>query len=299
MRISQLALAVGILFFVEKFLNSCISVAEAVPFPVEVPFMRLATGTITSTILEKLLGLGTENKAKCALSLTNNLMSYRLIDPFIFLEHGEHSIPVPVRIQTNSTVETLFQGASENTDSSGLLFYKVETTEHFLVIFWKVSGPKKLSTYVENRFYVDMIKAISFSDKQQSLQKLYEERKSYSEKLGSFMVKTISVPVVGVRVSDRPKITIRAQMTTEKDGKLTVALSDNLSPINQPQLYKREPVTTTLALGIASSVLNVVFKKVYDNYLVQYLTSDMFLEKGCFKQVIPNFLTNMSFIYCI
>ena len=228
-------------------------------FPFEKPFLNLATGTIMDTIFDKFLGLASDEKPKCALSLTNNLTSYRLVDPFVYLEHGEHPMPVPVKIEIGSTIDTVFEAADPKKDTSGLVFYNIEKTGHYLVIFWKVSGPQAGSMYSGNRFYVDIIKANEFSDQEKTLNSLYLLRKSFSEKKENPLVDSTSLDILGVKISQRPKITYQAQMTTEKDGKLTVVLTESttLSP-----LQKRVAVSTTVGVAFATKVLNVIFKKV-------------------------------------
>lgn len=259
MKFLRSALAVSTFFLLDKFFSYFLSVAVAQQFPFEKPFLNLATGTITNTIFDKFLGLGINDRPKCALSLSNNLTRYRLIDPFVYLEHGEHPMPVPVRVESGSTIETLFEAADVSKDTSGLLFYKIEKTGHFLVIFWKVSGPQTLSLYSENRFYVDILNANQVSDNEETLKRLYLDRKQFSENRENPLVRTISVDVLGTKARERPKITYRAQMTTEKDGKFTIILTESTT---LPQLHKRVALSTTLGVALATKVLNVIFKKV-------------------------------------
>ena len=211
------------------------------------------------TIFDKFLGLDSDEKPKCALSLTNNLTNYRLVDPFVYLEHGEHPMPVPVKMEIGSTIDTVFEAADPKKDTSGLLFYNIEKTGHYLVIFWKVSGPQVGSMYSGNRFYVDFITANEFSDQEKTLNSLYLLRKSFSEKKENPLVVSTSLDILGVKISQRPKITYHAQMTTEKDGKLTILLTESttLSP-----LQKRVALATTVGVAFATKVLNVIFKKV-------------------------------------
>ena len=259
MKFLRSALAVSTLFLLDKFFSHFLSVVAAQQFPFEKPFLNLATGTITNTIFEKFLGLGINDRPKCALSLSNNLTRYRLIDPFVYLEHGEHPMPVPVKVESGSTIETLFEAADVKKDTSGLLFYSIEKTGHFLVIFWKVSGPQPLSLYSENRFYVDILNANKVTEKEETLKRLYLQRKQFSEKSENPLVQTIPVDVLGTKLSERPKITYRAQMTTEKDGKLTIVLTESAAV---SQLHKRVALSTTIGVALATKVLNVVFKKV-------------------------------------
>lgn len=250
-----------------KFVQSTLSVSilsfffgvVIAQFPFEKPFLNLATGTIMDTIFDKFLGLGSDEKPKCALSLTNNLTNYRLVDPFVYLEHGGHTMPVPVKIEIGSTMDTVFEAADAKKDTSGLVFYNIEKTGHYLVIFWKVSGPQAMAMYSGNRFYVDILKANEFSDQEKTLNSLYLLRKSLSEKKKNPLVDSKSVDILGVKTSQRPTITYQAQMTTEKDGKLTVLLTESatLSP-----LHKRVAASTIVGVAFATKVLNVIFKKV-------------------------------------
>ena len=196
MQVLRIALAINILFLVDKCFNHFPSAAEAQRFPVERPFIGLATGTITSSFLAKLLHIEDEDKPKCALSISNMLTKYRLINPLLYLVHGENPMPVPLKIETNSTVDTLFEAAAGKKDTSGLLFYEIETIPHFLVIFWKVTGPTTAGSYTSNRFYVDFITGEKFRFfNEEFLKKIYLERKSYSEQTNEasdFNVKAVS-----------------------------------------------------------------------------------------------------------
>jgi hypothetical protein len=253
---------------VDKLPNHISPLADAMRFPFETPLVGLATGTLTSTILEKFLHVGGKTKATCALSLENQLTSYRLTDPVLFMEHGENPMPVPLKIATNSTTEIVFEAAGDKDDTSGLLFYKIETTGHLLRIFWKVSGSAVLSKYTSNRFDVEIIRPEKFFDNEKSLQALYSEVKAYSEPTERANAFTVTDPPILLRVPGRSatkdplKITIRTQMSTGKDGKLSVSISDNLSNATQTPLHKRAAIETTVALGLMSTVLNVMFKKV-------------------------------------
>ena len=255
----RLALAMSILLFADKYFNH--SKVEAQQFPFEKPFIDLATGSIKNTILEKFSGLKpVENKPFCAFSIGNNLTSYRLLDPFVYLKHGEHPMPVPVRIETNSTAETFFQASGESKDTAGLLFYEIEKTAHILVIYWKISGPKTLQKFKKNRFNVRLIKTEKFCDLENSLEKLYNEIAGYSHDIENLMEKTISVHVPGEPARDAPEITIRAQITTEKHAKFAITLSDNLPSVT-PSLHKRA-IPTSIALGIARFVFGLAVDKV-------------------------------------
>lgn len=278
MKIPQLALAVSILFLVNKYFTDFSPVALAQDIPYERPLLKLATGSIPTTLFKKVMRLGGDEKPKCALSLSNNLTRLRLIDPLVYLEHGEHPIPVPVKIETTSTIETVFEAAATTKDTSGLLFYTIEGTGNLLVIFWKVSGPQAWKTYSDNRFFVDIIKANKFSDKEATLKILYNERKSFADVNENPLVRSVSVDVLGTKISERPTVAYRAQMTTEKDSILNVVLTDSLSVSH----LQRRSVTalTTVGLGLAVTIVNVLFKQVI------YI----------FKQEIP-FIINNFFIF--
>ena len=257
----------NILFMFNQFFDHVPPLANAQRFPFEKPFIGLATGTLTSKILEKLLNVEEQERPKCALSLNNQLTSYRLTDPLLFLGHGENPMPVPLTIGTNSTVETIFEAAGEGKDTSGLLFYKMETTGHYLKIFWKISGPTKLKTLTPNRFDVGIVEAKNFRGDEKSLQDLYTTTKAYSDQMteaSDFSVTEKLLAIPGRSVIKNPlKITVRVQMTTEKDAKLTVDLSDNLSPATPPpQLHKRVAPATLVGTSLMSTVLGVMFKKV-------------------------------------
>ena len=266
MQVLQLAFAVNILFMVDKFFGHIPPVAVAQRFPFEKPFVGLATGTLTSTILEKLLHVEEQERPKCALSLENQLTSYRLTDPVLYLEHGENPMPVPLKIETDSTVEMIFEAAAGGKDTSGLLFYKIEKTEHYLRIFWKISGPSRLSRYSPNRFNIKIITPADFSDEESKLQAMYVSTKAYSErttKASEFTVTETTVNVRGRSVIRNPlKIKIHAQMTTEKDAKFTVSITDNLSPATQTQLDRRAVTGTLAGTALITTALGVVFKKV-------------------------------------
>ena len=257
MKIPQLALAVCIVFLVDKCFIHFSPVALAQDIPYERPLLKLATGSIPTTIFKKVMRLGDDEKPKCALSLSNNLTRHRLIDPLVYLEHGEHPIPVPVKIETNSTIETVFEAAATTKDTSGLLFYTIEGTGNHLVIFWKVSGPQAWKTYSDNRFFVDIMKANKFSDKEATLKILYNERKSFADVNENPLVRSVSVDVLGTKISERPTVAIRAQMTTEKDSILNVVLTNSLSVSH---LQRRS--VATVGLGLAVTIVNVLFKQV-------------------------------------
>ena len=259
MDILRLALAMSILLFGDKYFNH--SKAEAQQFPFEKPFINLATGSIKNTFLEKFSTLKpVENKPFCALSIGNNLTSYRLLNPFVYLKHGEHSMPVPVRIETNSTAETFFQAKGESKKTAGLLFYEIEKTGHFLVIFWKVTGPKLLQWFKRNRFYAHLIKTEKFCKVENSIEKLYKEIEANTKNnTVNAKVKTISVELPGVPEGGY-KITVRAQMTTEKHAKFAITLSDNLPSVT-PSLHKRA-ILTSAATGIARFVFGLAVEKV-------------------------------------
>ncbi|CAB4008777.1 Hypothetical predicted protein [Paramuricea clavata] len=209
------------------------------------------------------------------------LTKYRLINPLLYLVHGENPMPVPLKIETNSTVDTLFEAAAGKKDTSGLLFYEIETIPHFLVIFWKVTGPTTAGSYTSNRFYVDFIAGEKFRFfNEEFLKKIYLERKSYSEQTNEasdFNVKAVPLIVPGTPALNRLKITIRAQMTTEKDSKLTVEINDNLSPVAASQLYRRATPATLIGLGLASTFLNLVFKHM-TKYIPSQETGTILLE---------------------
>ena len=276
MQVLRIALAINILLLVEKCFNHFPSVAEALQFPVERPFIGLATGTITSSLLGKLLHVENQDKPKCALSISNMLTKYRLINPFVYLEHGENPMPVPFKIETNSTVDTLFEAAAERKDTSGLLFYKIEQTPYFFVIFWKVTGPSIVGSYTSNRFSVDFIAAEKFSFKEESLKNIYRRNENPNEK-SHFKVHTVPLPVLGTPIRNILKITFRAQMTTGKDAILTVEINDNLSPITAPQLYRRATPATLIGLGLTSTLLNFVFKHI-TKYIPSQETGTISLE---------------------
>ena len=130
-------------------------------------------------------------------------------------------------------------------------------------IFWKISGPTKLTTYTPNRFNVKIIEFKStdkFLDNEQSLKALYTTIKEYSEDaiiISDTPIKSVGRPTV--------QITIRAQMTTEKTGKLSVSLNDNLPPIVSTPLHRRAVTGTALGISLVTTALNVVFKKVCYN----------------------------------
>jgi hypothetical protein len=251
---------------VDKFFGHIPPVAVAQRFPFEKPFVGLATGTLTSTILEKLLHVDEQERPKCALSLENQLTSYRLTDPVLYLEHGENPMPVPLKIETDSTVEMIFEAAGEGKDTSGFLFYKIETTEHYLRIFWKISGPTKLSTYTPNRFDVQILESKKFFDNEKSLEASYNDIKAISEKTteaSDFTVTETLVRIPGNSAIKNPlKITLRAEMTTEKDAKFTVSISDNLLPATPTQLHRRAVTGTLAGTALISTALGVMFKKV-------------------------------------
>ena len=90
--------------------------------------LRLGLAVNILFIVNQFLGVDEQERPKCALSLNNQLTSYRLTDPILYIEHGENPMPVPLTIGTDSTVETIFEAAGERKDTSGLLFYKIETT---------------------------------------------------------------------------------------------------------------------------------------------------------------------------
>ena len=82
-------------------------------------------------------------------------------------------MPVPVKIETGSTIETLFEAADSKKNTSGLVFYNIEKNRAFFSTFWKVSGPQIGAMYSGTRFYVDILKANEFSDQEKALNRLY------------------------------------------------------------------------------------------------------------------------------
>lgn len=230
----------------------------AKPFSIQKPLTKFAAGTLASMLLEKILYLDKGDNAECGLSIHNKLNYYRLVNPFLFIVHGENPMPVPIKIDTNTSEETSMVAAARTGATSGVLFYEIESVGQYLMIFWKVQGPQVLQTYTPNRFSVALTPTVEFNNKvwlgttYQNFKKQADEMKDRPNE--HFQTVT---QVTGF------KITIQAQMTSGKKAELMVEVKDDLPPpVEETDLHKRDVIGTTLALAVIPLGLNLAFKKI-------------------------------------
>lgn len=270
MSLVEIRLIVSAFLLVDISFHNALWGVNAVPLALYAkPLMNIATDTITNMVLQKLLRLENDDEtAKCALSISNKLTKYRLINPVLYVEHGEIPMPVPLKIDTNSTVETIFEAVRNQKDTSGMLFYEIESTSQVLVIFWKVSGAVTFNFYKDNRYFVKLISTDKLVVEKTSLKEMYDKQKAYSDEVQEepFGVKDYLLQVPGVNIPSSPtknklRVTIKAQMTTEKTSKLAVEISDNFQASPQ-QLEKRALTATVAGIGLITTLLNVVIKYI-------------------------------------
>ncbi|XP_068679117.1 uncharacterized protein [Montipora foliosa] len=241
-------------------------VTNAIPkaFPIEKPFMKFAVGTLASMLLEKLLYLDNDDRPQCALSIHNSLTSYRLVNPVLFIVHGGNSAPPPLKITANSSDQVTLEAFKRTGATSGLLFYEIEHVGHYLMIFWKIQGPQVGSLYEPNRFSTDVTQIFSFTE--ELLAQTYDSVKKRSDKTkgpSEHFVRQIKL----LKDPSRPtvpafNIEVQAQMTMDKKAKFMVEIKDDLPPLPEAEVRKRDVVGTSIALAIIPLGLNLAFKKL-------------------------------------
>ncbi|XP_028401103.1 uncharacterized protein LOC114524172 [Dendronephthya gigantea] len=238
-------------------------VPAANPFPIHKPLTKFAIGTLTSMLLEKILYLDKGDNAQCALSIHNKLTRFRLINPYLFIMHGVNPLPLPLKINTNKSEETVMEAASRTGATSGLIFYEIDYVGQYMMIFWKIQGAQVAKVYTPNRFHVEITSTVKFDD-QLWLEATYARIKEMSDKMqgpNEHFESGIEVPSIPSRTATpKFKITLQAQMTMGKKAEFMIELKDDLPP-HTSNVYKRD-VIGAIALGIISVGLNLAMKKV-------------------------------------
>ncbi|XP_044164487.1 uncharacterized protein LOC114976926 [Acropora millepora] len=259
-------------------------VTNAIPksLSIEKPFVKFAVGTLATMLLEKLLYLDADNRAQCAMSIHNSLTSYRLVNPVLFIVHGGNSSPPPLKIKANSSDQVTLEAFKGTSATSGLLFYEIEHVGHYLMIFWKIQGPQVGSLYEPNRFSTDVTQTLPSTE--ELLAQTYDSVKKKSDKTkgpNEHLVRQIKVP----KDPSRPtvpafNIEIQAQMTMDKKAKFMVEIKDDLPPLPEADVRKRDVIGTSIALAIIPLGLNLAFKKL-KSHIPSQQSCTVALENMC------------------
>ena len=215
--------------------------------------VKFAVGTLGSLMLERLLNIDGGDNPECAISIYNDQVSTRLVNPRVFIKHGGNSLPPALVIKNNSTETTTFDAIFKPliSDTSGILSYELNDTAVRLFIYWKVGFRGT------NRFMVQLLD--KYDDSLAGLTAMYKQMDTSPEMIKTkgamqhYVFDTTAKPLGPLKLV----LYIRAEMNMLPEAQLSIRISDS----NPAQAFKRD-LGATAILSLSAVTVSIVFKKI-------------------------------------